>query len=286
MALKQLYLKFSLPLFLSIGLVLLLPLQSISQTHLGVMGGVALYSGDLSPQEFGVYFEEVLPAFGVFTRVELGRAGALRIGINGGTIEGDDALHGREDRGLAFRSRITELSLIGELNLFKLGASANRGLVPYLFGGGAVFRFNPEAPFDGDYIELQPLGTEGQGLPNYGAPYRLTQLAIPMGVGVKILLNDQLTLGLEFGGRMLFTDYLDDVSSTEVSYFDVLEGNGELAARLSRPGIEEDPTANTSYRRGGQYNDWYYIGGVSLAFRIGGNNRGVHSGKGIGCPTF
>lgn len=282
---KQLYLNLSFLFFLSFVFLLMLPLQLRSQTQLGVMGGVALYSGDLSPKEFGVYFEEVRPAFGVFTRIQLGRAGALRIGLNGGSVEGDDARHNREDRGLAFRSRITEFSLIGELDLFKIGPAGNRGLVPYLFGGGAIIRFNPEAPFDGDYIELQPLGTEGQGLPNYEDPYRLTQIAIPMGAGVKILLSDQLTLGLEFGGRMLFTDYLDDVSDTEVNYFEVLEGNGELAARLSRPTVE-DPTADTSYQRGGQYNDWYYIGGVSLAFRIGGNNHGVQNGRGIGCPTF
>lgn len=276
------------PLSLSLLLTGLLGLSAQglqAQTQLGIMGGVSLYSGDLSPQEFGVYFEEVRPAFGVFARFDLGRAAALRVGVNGASVEGDDARHGREDRGLAFRSRITEFSLVGELNLFKIGAARNRGLVPYLFGGVAVFRFNPEAPFDGDYIELQPLGTEGQGLPNYEDPYRLTQFAVPMGVGVKVLLSDQLTLGLEFGGRMLFTDYLDDVSNTEVNYFDVLEGNGELAARLSRPTVE-DPTADTSYRRGGQYNDWYYVGGVSLAFRIGGHNRGVQSGRGIGCPTF
>lgn len=278
-------LLFLFPALLSVCFLLAVTQRTNAQTQLGVMGGVALYSGDLSPKEFGVYLEEVRPAFGIFTRIQLGRAGALRLGVSGGSIEGDDARHGREDRGLAFRSRITEFSLIGELDLFKIGAARNRGLVPYLFGGGALFRFNPEAPFDGDYIELQPLGTEGQGLPNYEDPYRLTQFAIPMGVGVKILLSDQLTLSLEFGGRMLFTDYLDDVGNTEVNYFEVLEGNGELAARLSQPVIE-DPTADTSYRRGGQYNDWYYIGGVSLAFRIGGNNWGVQSGKGIGCPTF
>lgn len=283
---KLFYFNRALALFIVLGGLLAFttrPLQA--QTQLGVMGGVSLYSGDLSPKEFGVYLAEVRPAFGVFARFNLGRVGALRLGVNGGSVEGDDARHGREDRGLAFRSNITEFSLVGELNLFKIGTARNRGLVPYLFGGVAVFRFNPEAPFDGDYIELQPLGTEGQGLPNYEDPYRLTQLAVPMGIGVKILLNKQVTLGLEFGGRMLFTDYLDDVSNAEVNYFDVLEGNGELAARLSQPTVE-DPTDDTSYRRGGQYNDWYYIGGVSLAFQIGGHNRGVQSGKGIGCPTF
>lgn len=267
-----------------------LPAISYAQsgTELGVMGGVSLYSGDLSPQEFGVYFNEVNPAFGAFSRFNLGRTVALRLGVSIGNIEGDDMETGRESRGLSFRSRLTEFSLIGEVNLFKLGRYQNRGMIPYLFGGGAVFRFNPEAEFDGDFVELQPLGTEGQGLPGYEEPYKLTQFAIPMGVGVKFLLNDQITLGFEFGGRKTFTDHLDDVSDALVNYSDVLEGNGELAAALSNPSIV-DPDANSdAYRRGGQYDDWYYFGGVMLSFRLNGTGggRGWGSGKGIGCPTF
>lgn len=258
-----------------------------AQTAVGVMGGVSLYSGDLSPKEFGVYVEEVRPAFGAFARIEIGRTFALRPSLSIGQVAGDDANHGREDRGLRFRSRITELALIGELNLFKIGAARNRGIVPYLFGGGAVFFFNPETEFDGDYIELQPLGTEGQGLPNYPAPYQLTQVAVPLGVGVKFMLNENITIGVEFGGRKLFTDYLDDVSDTAVNYFDVLENNGELAAQLSNPTLEE-PEENMTYRRGGGLNDWYYIGGLSFAFRLNGS-RGQgsrRSGRNIGCPTF
>jgi hypothetical protein len=257
-----------------------------SQAEVGVMGGVSLYSGDLSPQEFGIYFEDIRPAFGAFARFNIGKALAIRPSISIGRVAGDDANHGREGRGLSFRSRITELALIGELNLFKIGAARNRGMVPYLFGGAAVYRFNPEAAFDGDYIELQPLGTEGQGLPNYPAPYQLTQVSLPVGLGIKFLLNENLTLGLEFGGRKLFTDFLDDVSATEVNYFDVLENNGELAAELSNPTLENPETGEITYRRGGSFNDWYYIGGISFSFRLNGGSGRMGSGKGIGCPTF
>lgn len=131
-----------------------------------------------------------------------------------------------------------------------------------------------------------PSAPKGKGLPGYDEPYKLTQLAIPLGIGLKILLNSNLTLGLEFGGRKLFTDYLDDISNTEVNYFDVLEGNGELAARLSNPNLVDPSPDNATYRRGGDYKDWYYIGGVSLSFRLQGSGRGMGSGRGIGCPTF
>jgi len=257
-------------------------------TELGIMGGASVYSGDLSKQEFGVYVDEINPAFGAFARFNLNRTVALRLGLTMGRVSGDDDNTGRENRGLSFRSRITEFSLVGEVNLFKLGRYQDRGTIPYLFGGLAIFNFNPEAAFDGDYVELQPLGTEGQGLPNYEAPYNLTQVSIPLGVGVKFMLNDNITLGLEFGGRKTFTDHLDDVSDAEVNYLDVLEGNGELAAMLSNPTLQDPDSESLTYRRGGQYNDWYYFGGATLSFRLSGSGPGTGwgSGKGIGCPTF
>lgn len=245
-----------------------------------------MYSGDLSPQEFGIYFEDIRPAFGAFARFNIGKAFAIRPSISLARVAADDFNHGREDRGLSFRSRITEVALIGELNLFKIGAARDRGIVPYILGGVAVFHFNPETRFDGDYVELQPLGTEGQGLPNYPAPYQLTQISLPVGLGVKFLLNENLTIGLEFAGRKLFTDFLDDVSSTEVNYFDVLENNGELAAQLSNPTLEDPEAGETVYRRGGSFDDWYYIGGLSFSFRLNGGRGGMGSGRGIGCPTF
>lgn len=256
-------------------------------TELGLLAGASLYSGDLSASEFGIYFEEVSPAFGFFGRFNLGQAFALRLGLSAGKVSGDDANHGRLQRNLNFRSNITELALIGEFNLFKLGSYQDRGLMPYLFGGVAAFHFNPEASFDGDYVELQPLGTEGQGLPGYEAPYGLTQIALPVGVGIKFLLNETITLGLELGGRKLFTDQLDDVSSAEVNYFDVLEGNGELAARLSNPTLKDPSPDNADYRRGGDFKDWYYIGGLTLSFRLDSGGGGPFSrGRGMGCPTF
>lgn len=256
-------------------------------TEIGIMGGVSLYSGDLSVNEFGIYLEEANLAFGMFARFNLGRTAALRLGILQGRLTGDDANTDRV-RDLAFRTRLTEFSLIGEINLFKLGRYNNRGIMPYLFGGAAVFRFDPEVPFDGDYVAVQPLGTEGQGLPGYEAPYSLTQFAIPAGIGVKLMLSDAITLGLEFGGRKTFTDHLDDVSSQPVNYFDVLEGNGELAATLSNPTLQDPDAANADYIRGGDADDWYYFGGATLSFRLNGTGgrRGYQNGKSMGCPVW
>lgn len=262
-------------------------LPKAQSMELGVLGGVSLYSGDLSADEFGLYFENLKPAFGLFGRFNLNNTIAVRLGVSHGQVQEESPLRGSEDYTRNFRSNITEFALTAEVNLFRIGRTTNFEVVPFIFGGGAFFNFRPETLFDGDWVELQPLGTEGQGLPGYEAPYRLSQLAIPVGIGVKLDMGSW-AVSFEFGGRKLFTDHLDDISSIPVSYPDVLEGNGELAATISNPrvgtgGNEEE----LNYRRGGPFDDWYYIGGVSFSFDIGGSGGyGRRSGRNIGCPTF
>lgn len=263
-------------------------LTKAQSTELGIMGGLSLYSGDLSEDEFGLYFENLKPAFGLFGRFNLNNTFALRLGVSHGQVQEESPLRGSEDYQRNFRSNITEFALTAEINLFRLGRTSNFQVMPFIFGGGAFFNFRPETLFDGNWVELQPLGTEGQGLPGYEAPYRLTQLAIPIGLGVKLDMGNW-GMSFEFGGRKLFTDHLDDISNTLVSYQDVLEGNGELAATISNPQAGTDGgEQNPSYNRGGPFKDWYYIGGVTLSFDIGGSGgygrRG--SGRNIGCPTF
>jgi hypothetical protein len=265
-----------------------LQVSNAQSFELGVVGGVSLYSGDLSEDEFGLYFQNLRPAFGFFGRYNLNRALALRLGFTHGQVQEQEDTPVRDGLFLrSFRSHISEFSLVAEVNVIRLGAPGKTNLITYLFGGGAVFNFRPETFFDGSWVDLQPLGTEGQGLPGYAAPYKLTQLAVPVGAGLKIDMGNWM-LSFELGGRKLFTDYLDDVSNARLIYRDVLEGNGELAATLSNPAIDvTDPVDDgTPYVRGGEYKDWYYFGTVGLSFDIGGGYGGRNSGRGIGCPTF
>lgn len=261
---------------------------SAQRTELGVTGGLSLYSGDLAPEEFGLYFErELHPAFGFFGRYNAGRLFSFRLGLSFAKVSGDDA-NGEnfQERGLRFRSNITEVALTTELNLFRLGRSGGFQANPYVFGGIGVYHFNPEGFYDNGWIELQPLRTEAQGVTGYETPYELTQINLPMGIGVKFVFGDSWTLGFEFGGRKLFTDHLDDVSAQEVRYRDVLENSGTRAAQLSNPLIKDPEEFDTVYRRGGEFDDWYYIGNVTVSFFLDSGGRGFGSGRGIGCPTF
>ncbi len=85
--------------------------------------------------------------------------------------------------------------------------------------GIGIFTFNPEARFGGDeWIDLQPLGTEGQWLADpenrYPEPYELTQFNIPFGGGLRFRLSRRWDMEVEIGWRKTFTDYLDDVADS------------------------------------------------------------------------
>ncbi len=69
----------------------------------------------------------------------------------------------------------------------------------YLYGGIAVFHFNPWAyDNDGNKIHLQPLSTEGQGVAAFPSQkkYKLTQLALPFGAGIKYAVSDKVNMVL------------------------------------------------------------------------------------------
>ncbi|MFN7115771.1 MAG: DUF6089 family protein [Saprospiraceae bacterium] len=260
---------------------------SAQGTELGILVGGSVYSGDLSPQEFGLYTNDVRLAGGVFARFPIGDHVRLRLGITAGRISSSEKDTLRAIPRPSFQSSLAELALIGEFYPLPYGI-----VQPYLFGGVAGYRFNPQAGLDGGWIDLQPLGTEGQGLENYPEPYNLTQISLPFGAGVKFVFNETWALGVEFGWRKTFTDYLDDISFNQVTYRDVYEGNGALAAFYSNPRATGPEADIPPYRRGGKHLDWYHVGGVTLSYFIQGgggggnwNGKGRRGGRAIGCPT-
>ena len=158
----------------------------------------------------------------------------MRLNFSNLNVQGDDApskSKGVSNRGLNFKTNVSELALLGEYDLLD---AETYNLVPYVFGGLAVYHFNPKPlhPISGNVtfngyttylsgdVDLHSLGTEGQyisGVPgvkgNYsGKVYNLTQLNVQLGAGVRYKISDDVAIGLEVNLRKLFTDYLDDVS--------------------------------------------------------------------------
>lgn len=261
---------------------------SAQNYELGIFGGISFYEGEMAPQETLDYVETLSPAFGFFGRAHVNDLIAFKAGYNRLRIFGNDELGG-DPLGLAFESDINELYARMELTPFYIPLFRNSAsIAPFLFGGGSFFTFNPTREWNGQTVQLQPLGTEAQGQPGYAAPYDLQGFAIHFGGGIKWLLDDQWTLGIEFGGRKTFTDYLDDTSALSVTYGDVLQ-NGALAAEISYPNLDQDTAdPNMSYKRGGPKPDWFFAGGLTLSYIFGyGNQRsGSGGGKKIKCYTF
>lgn len=250
------------------------------QLHVGVFGGVAAYSGDLVDKRFPGH-GQTKAAFGVTVNYEFFDHLFLRAGFTYAKVGGADSLGSKPNlimRNLSFQTTIKEFSLIGEfypMNLY------NHRYSPYLFGGLALYHFNPYVyHVSGQKVFLQPLSTEGQGLPGYAnKPYKLTQLAIPFGGGIKFAVTENLRVGLELGIRKLFTDHFDDVSTNFADANDLLIAKGQIAVDMA---YREDEVVggNPAYpakgaQRGSEMNkDLYYTLGLHLTYRIGGDNGG------------
>jgi len=279
--------------------LLFLPLSLWGQhVEAGLMVGGANYLGELSSNSSQVFLQETNVAAGAFVKYNVNHLFAVRLGFNYASISGEDSNSGNTaiiNRNLNFRSDIYEGSLIGEFNILGYQPyNYTSTFSPYLFGGIAFFQFNPQGELNGQFFDLQPLGTEGQNLESIPerTPYKLSEFAIPFGIGVKYTLTETLNLGFEIGVRKLFTDYLDDVSLT-------YPGNDAFAAegasletiQLSNPGAASLGDNVAGLPRGdNDANDWYFIAGFTISFNfldnglIGGRKRS--RGSKVGCPTF
>jgi len=256
----------------------------------GIQLGGAYYDGDLSMPQTSRNVTNLNPAIGILARVEILEGVAVRLGGLYTSVEADDSqssLEWQSARNLNFRSKIWEGNALIELHPLKwFNSTRNTLLSPYVFGGIAYFAFNPQSYIDGEWVDLQPLGTEGQGMSGYDSHYELTSLAIPFGLGMRFQLSNNLYIDLEYGARRAETDYLDDISENYVSYGDLAEGNGGLAAKLGNK-----INADTGDKRGNaSVADWYATPLVSLFYRFDLGGRGVMVNKKKyktkKCPTF
>ena len=277
------------------GFLLLSAITSFSQDiHIGVFGGLAAYQGDLVDKVFPKKVTN--GALGLSLNYEYTEQIMIRAGLTYAVVGGADRYSkdtGLVHRNLSFETSIVEFSVVGEYYIFNLNYQK---LSPYVFAGLAVFHFNPYAYSGNQRVFLKPLSTEGQGLSQYPdrKPYSLTQLALPFGGGLKYAVNDKIRIGLELGLRKLFTDYLDDVSTSYADQADLLAAKGQLAVDLAYRGDEVnggDPNypAKNSQRGGAKAKDWYYFLGFHVTYRLGtGGGGGNFIGgkkRGYGCPN-
>ena len=275
-------------------ITLLFPFFLVAQHfEVGVMLGGSTYMGDLVPEKKAISTGAYHYAGGVFIRYNNSEMVTTKLAMNYGNISADDAnssVAGRRARNLSFKSALFETSLTAEVNILGFDSKySTRIFSPYVFMGISWFKFNPKAELNGVWVELQPLGTEGQGLPELPErqPYKLSGFSIPLGAGLKFALNDKINIGAEIGMRKTFTDYLDDVSHSYAGD-DLLSENGKETTLLlsNRSG---SPKTSKSGRGNSNQNDLYLFGGLTVSFNL--NNSGLEgtrnkSRRGLSCPKF
>ena len=247
--------------------------------HLNLFAGVSNYQGDL--QDKMITLNQSHPAGGVGISYDVAKHFSIISGITLGKISANDEYGRNRSRNLNFTSDITEVNL--GLEYYITAPIEKHSLTPYLFAGVAVYHFDPYT-FDtsGKKYYLQPLSTEGEGFVPGRKNYNLTQIAIPFGAGVKLSLSDNVNVGFELGYRKLFTDYLDDVSTTYVDESLLLANRGAEAVELAyrgnelKNGILQYPAAGTK-RGDPSHDDSYYFTGLTLSFRLGGGGLGKYT---------
>jgi hypothetical protein len=213
---------------------------------------------------------------------------------------------------LSFRSSIAEAGISGELYplpiIFKSWGQNLGRFNPYFVIGFNFFRFNPRSLYLDKtgalmWVDLKPLRTEGQGMPIPNAPkeYSLTSTAIPMGVGIRFNLSQNMSLAVEWINRSTGTDYLDDVSGRYIdnAEFDNFFGEGTLQADQAKQKANFPSWLNgvpvSGYLPGQprgslkKFNDFFYTTGIKLFVNldrvVGKSDSWIGGEKYYRCPT-
>ena len=249
----------------------------VTDWKLEVMAGTSSYNGDLVQGNFPL--KRLGPCIGVNAKKDISDKFTFRAGLSYGRIYGDDQKNKDPEliaRNLNFKSHIIELSAAVEYNFLKLHSEFDEvyEYTPYIFAGIGLFHFNPYT-FDnaGNKTFLQPLKTEGQGLADFPGRknYSLYQFCLPIGLGFKWNVKDDIQLCYEAGYRFTTTDYLDDVSSTYVSLDKLSTLVGPKTAELSYREEGTPFAKRLGDRRGfSKPNDVYFYNVLKISFSIGG----------------
>ena len=180
-----------------LALLLTVSVSKAQKIEIGASAGAFNYKGDLAPAFNPRFFR---PGGSLFFRYNASRSVTFRAEMLMGSITGNDAYSKdpfQKVRNLSFRTKLSEANLVTEYNF--LNYQDRRFAInwtPYVFAGIGYARFSPE-------VRTSDYPTKGW--------------VIPYGVGVKYQINRPWNIGLEFGTRKTFTDYLDNLGGPPIS---------------------------------------------------------------------
>jgi hypothetical protein len=207
--------------------------------------GTSVYSGDMirkiDPGQAGLQGT-------LFGKRNFDNVWSLRMGVNRASLTAADTIRPIDAvsslRKGYFRGSITEVSALMEFNFLDFANQKSE------------FRFSPYAFFGLGYTFFR-----GEGRINGGVrpeSYKDNTVVIPFGGGVKYMLTNVLTLGLELSFRPTTSDNLDK-NENELS----------VAPRYAFPLVPISLARTESLNFGNpNTKDWYYFLGVTLSYNI------------------
>lgn len=271
--------------------------------EIGVNFGPSFFLGDLggnsgkgtnSLKDLNLEFTKLMK--GAFINMYPNSWLGVRLAADYTYLEGDDAIINtmgidelwRKQRNLNFKTNIWSVYAgfeVYPLSFLLRNRDYEPRLRPYGLVGAGIFHFNPkgsltDASGNTTWYKLQPLRTEGEGMAEYpnSKPYKLTQLYIPLGVGVKYFISERINIGTELLYRKTFTDYIDDVSKNYIdqsNFYKYLPAtDAAIAAQLSDktlpiiyPGMTRWPSGT---QRGDNKNgDTYFSIVAKIGIKLG-----------------
>lgn len=288
---KRLFILFIVSAIFSLGLVQEANAQRWNRyrKEFGITVGASNMLGDLGGgpgvgSRFGDFqIGTTRYAFGGFYKYRFHNRFAVKSTLIYAQLYGDDKAtenYDRKHRNLDAKTGLLEFS--GQLEFYiireRIGSryklkgvkgygSSNFSL--YLFAGIGAAYYNPKGTNEnGEWVNLAPLNTEGQGLEGAPKDYSGFTVVFPTGVGIKYNISKMIGIQFEASTRFTTTDYLDDVST---QYYDgnILE---------TEFGAESKSMADKRYNsvgrhqaggvRGQDKKDMYMFGLLTLTMRV------------------
>lgn len=211
--------------------ILLSQFSSAQINEIGVFLGGANYIGDVGSTR---YINPNEPAFGILYKWNRSKRHSFRFSATLANIKGNDTdseAPNRTLRKFQFKNSIKEFSAGLEFNFlnFDLHESGPK-FTPYIYSGLSTFIYD-EIYISNNISELD---------------YQYYSFSIPMVVGLKAKLSNQLIIGAEIGARTTFTDNLDGSNPKNENFKDIRFGN-----------------LNSK--------DWYVFSGFTLTYTFGKN---------------
>jgi opacity protein-like surface antigen len=233
----------------------------------------------------------------------------FRVSANHGVLEGADSIIKekggdetyRYNRNLHFRSSLLEVYGAIEFypTVFLEEYDGLQGKIrPYGLVGLGMVKFKPQTEYYSPngtkrWVDLEPLQIEGQGMTEYPdrPRYKLTTMEIPVGVGIKWFVKENMYIGMEILHRHTFTDYIDDLSKDYIDptlYDKYLSPENAVVARQVQDrkagtgGLGSNPTFIGEQRGNSKNNDAFFSSILRFGWRLFDNSDVA----GMGCPKW